>query len=112
MSEARQSRRGFLAAFAGLVVAGRAAPAILAKMRAPSWETADPDAVVGPVLMRHNTVYAPAQCVTLTTSHGTYRAPIVDGVADFAHVLPKGRHYVVTAMDANGSPVVPCQIRI
>lgn len=105
-----QSRRGFLASLGAIVVAGSAAPSILARLRRPS--VADD----GPIIFRDNVLTAPAErsvMVTMTTSAGTYRAPIVDGVADFSHVIPKSAGWMrITSVYANGSPWIPGQIKL
>lgn len=103
-------RRRFLAALAGLFAAGAAAPSILGRLRRdPVTEWADN----GPLVLRDNVFYdEPPVWVTMHTNQGTYRAPIIDGVADFTHMTPHSGALWIYAVDANGSPWIPAQIKL
>ena len=107
MSHDSLPRRRFLTTLAGLCATGAALPSILARLRHQPW------ANNGPIVIRDSHFVAESPVwVTLHTNQGTYKAPIIDGVADFTHMVPHGGPLYIHAMDANGSPYIPAQLKL
>src|SRR5690348_3786580 len=100
-------RRRFLATLAGLCATGAALPSILARLRRDPWADNGPLVIRDSVFVDESPIW-----VTLHTNQGTYKAPIIDGVADFTHMVPHGGPLYVYAVDANGNPDVPASIRL